>query len=359
MNLQLDPEIQKLLISTPSKLKGNYQHKDNFSISLAFPQNKDIMDHINSSRENFHSRNYFVFTLFHKFEWVNKVVNTDLEDCGEYICICLSVLFGKRFDYHGVLENFGNFHIPNFNNIEPIFNYKYYFNNHEVRKDLQIELELSNISKIGMLFEDGNEKSQNALNIFIAAGRFYLSALRIFETEPEIAYLNLITCGEILSNFHKYSDEELMNEKLQNLIQKECKEDREWILKNFQEYFSSIKRKFTLSTLKLLNNNFFDNHESKNPNFSLRLSDMEERLKAAYDIRSKYVHTGFRFGSDIKPEAGFNNAIQIGKPILEDKKLEKKLYLAPTFTGLERVMRYCLIRFLHLNICFIDEKLKN
>jgi hypothetical protein len=36
-------------------------------------------------------------------------------------------------------------------------------------------------------------------------------------------------------------------------------------------------------------------------------------------------------------------------PVLNDKKLVKALQRAPTYTGLERVIRYCLLRFAEVN----------
>jgi hypothetical protein len=41
--------------------------------------------------------------------------------------------------------------------------------------------------------------------------------------------------------------------------------------------------------------------------------------------------------------------IQDGKPVLRDEELAVRIYLAPTYPGLERVMRYCLLRFLEIN----------
>ena len=70
-------------------------------------------------------------------------------------------------------------------------------------------------------------------------------------------------------------------------------------------------------------------------------------MASAYDLRSRYVHTGVPFGSWISlAMSGDNNEIQVGAPIVkEDKELGKLIGHAPTFVGLERVTRYVLLRF--------------
>ena len=59
----------------------------------------------------------------------------------------------------------------------------------------------------------------------------------------------------------------------------------------------------------------------------------------------------------VKP-LGFNNEIQLGTPIIGDPVLEKILVKSPTLIGMERIMRFCLLRFMHLNGVFIDLNLE-
>jgi hypothetical protein len=46
--------------------------------------------------------------------------------------------------------------------------------------------------------------------------------------------------------------------------------------------------------------------------------------------------------------------VQPGTPHVEDAKLAKLLQLAPTYIGLERVIRYCLIRFAERHKLIVD-----
>ncbi|QKV57486.1 MAG: hypothetical protein HT580_09795 [Dechloromonas sp.] len=50
------------------------------------------------------------------------------------------------------------------------------------------------------------------------AGRFYLRALQNFEERPDVAYLNLITAGEVLSNYFNYDKDELLDEQAKDII---------------------------------------------------------------------------------------------------------------------------------------------
>ena len=40
------------------------------------------------------------------------------------------------------------------------------------------------------------------------------------------------------------------------------------------------------------------------------------------------------------------HAWQVGQPVVEDKRLGKVLAVAPTFVGLERLVRYCILRLM-------------
>lgn len=72
-------------------------------------------------------------------------------------------------------------------------------------------------------------------------------------------------------------------------------------------------------------------------------------IKAAYDIRSTYVHTGKAFGTYIKGRA---SEMPTGAWVSDDPEMRgflKALNVAPTLKGLERIMRFCLLRFLETN----------
>lgn len=49
--------------------------------------------------------------------------------------------------------------------------------------------------------------------------------------------------------------------------------------------------------------------------------------------------------------------VQYGKPVVGDETFEKALAKAPTYFGLERIIRYCLLRFIHTHGVLIDSRL--
>ena len=206
-----------------------------------------------------------------------------------------------------------------------------------------------------------NSLDQGFLNILHTAGRFYLRSLQIFEEQPEIAFLDLVYCGEVLSSYYEYTKEDLLDEKLKKYLSRiqENMENGETICDAFKNRLWQFKRKYTLTIKNLLNNYFFTNTESKEKLYALKKKDIEKRIKASYDLRSLYVHTGMRFGHFLAPISDVLNEIQIAKWVASSKKLEKLLMLCPTYIGLERIMRFCLLRFIHLNAFSIDKRLDN
>lgn len=147
------------------------------------------------------------------------------------------------------------------------------------------------------------------------------------ESQPEVAFLDLITCGEMLSNFFEYNKDNLL-----------------------------VKRRFVKTIRNLLNPYFFQQTETTIG--ILNESDISDRIEAAYDLRSYYVHSGVNFGGWVRACRLSNSGRVVGVPDIKDKELKKILDKSPTtFSGLERIMRYCLLRFIHLYGTPIDDRL--
>jgi len=331
-----------------------------FLLTQAFSQsleNKNLSDTI---AENPFSRNYYLVAI-------KKLKKDEMTEYispyfyGELFCIYISILYGKRFDYHGLLEESGVFYTPNPLILNPI---KYYYlgiNNHKPRNDLNIELNLSHFKKIEKLF---NKRREKEINIIETAGKFYNKAIKIYEEEPEIAFLDLVTSGEILSNYYEYSDEELHDVDLKKIfIQINEKFGKKNKINNIiKARLFQIKRKYFLTIKKLLNDNFFQKTDSSVEYGRLKKDDIDKRIKASYDLRSKYVHNGTKFGHFLYPRSiNEINEIQFGvpviKPVRKNRELIKSLTDSPTIIGLERIIRYCLLKFIHDNIIEIDDQL--
>jgi hypothetical protein len=206
---------------------------------------------------------------------------------------------------------------------------------------------------------DAGIQSKGAAQIFFAAARFYSRALQMLEFEPEFAYLDLVTCGEILANHYDYQSSDLHDPEVVDLLQRISQQmpDGEKVARQVGSRLRMIKRRFVRMVANLVSEVFFDGSESSEEFGRLKPEGFSERVGAAYDLRSKYVHTGVNFGQWVLPIGRLMNEVQVGQPLLSDPKLSKIIGLAPSVLGMERIMRFCLLRFAHCECTPIDARL--
>lgn len=282
----------------------------------------------------------------------------DYSQMGENFCIALSVLFGKRFDSHGLIQQHGRPYIPSVESNHKIYNKNLSFNSVNKRADYQIELNLENIKYIeDVLFEHDGDKA-DAQSTFWYAGRFYIQAVRIAEESPEIAFLSLITAGEILASHFKYPIEELLDDSTRQLLEdlKSLGTDGEKLYRKVSSKLMGISEAFCKFIIDCLDRDFFTRTEAKHEYKKLSESDIKQRLKAAYNLRSKYVHAGKLPSSWMAVNYLHDNDEVIrGNPVIEDKDMQKSIKLSPTFIGMERIIRYSLIKFLIQTNIIVDD----
>lgn len=358
--LRPDKCIHKLILSSTSRFIGEYENND-LLITHAWPSLENKAHIPVGLTENPYSRNYFavVFKIEpSERDKQNKVEFPYFDWFGEFLCIYLSILFGKRFDYHGLIETNGFFFLPDTFGFNSPIKYPYIgINNHKPRKDLEIELDFSNFKRIEPIML--GKVDERTISMINAAGKFYLRSIRLFEVEPELSFLDLVMCGEVLSNYYQYTDEELYDQQIQNQfteIERNMDNGTD-ICRSIKSRLHQVRRKYVLTITRLLNSYFFQNTESLEGFTALKPNDIEKRVKASYDLRSLYVHEGIRIGNWLEPQY-FMNEIQVGIPVVESKTLEKLLCLTPTYIGMERIMRFCLLRFLHSHGVPIDSRLE-
>jgi hypothetical protein len=351
--------INKCLISSPARIVGEYESSD-ILITHAWPE----LMAPNARRHRFEPgptyRSFFIVS-FETEDIADEEKRTrpmpNYHWLGDFFTVCLGVFFGKRFDHHGLVETQGMFCLPSYQSIREIAVYNLAPYNSKPRVDLEIELNLTRLETIAsVLHLQGN---QSAFNTFFTAGNFYLRSLRLVEEQPETAYLDLVTAGEILSNYFTYTDEELFADDLLTLFIeiRDQLADGENKANKIKSRMYQVRRRYTLTLRKLLNDNFFTKTEATENWAALKSEEIESAILAAYDLRSRYVHTGERFGGWVHGLEHVRAERQVGTPVVDDKDYEKILVKAPTFIGLERIMRYCLLRFVHSELCPIDPRL--
>lgn len=258
--LKLDRAVQRFMISTTSRLVGEYT-ADDLLVNHVWPNGEE------HSVENAFSRSYFMISATYQDP------SDNIQGSGfimyprlsiESLIICLNVLFGKRFDFNGNVQYFGSHKLPLLASNNPTKHPKIGFNNHLPRSNYRIPLNLEHIKIMHPIFDDENPADPKIIDFFLAAGRFYMQSLQRYGDQPGSAYLDLITCGEILSNFYEYTDEELYDtdflnrlREIENLGKRERSTVRVIKKRNYQ-----VLKKFKITLMNLLDEDFCLNHES-------------------------------------------------------------------------------------------------
>lgn len=354
--LKRDKSLHKFLISTSAKVVGEYE-SENVSIGLSFPIDTSLFP----IQDSPFSRTFMVVTISIPPNSGELVLGGNQSYYGEIFSVLFSILLGKEFKFHGLLESYGSHRLPNMN-IEPNPIYTLPFYNSSPRKDLEIPLDIGNFKLIEPFLIESPTISSEFRKKILAAGKFYNRAIRIFPQEPELAFLDLITSGEIISSFYdkSFTDEEMYDKQLLDYFKKiETLEKGESITKNIKKRLYQVKRKFTTSLLKNLNEEFFLKSETIHGLGKITKESSETKIKASYDLRSLYVHEGLEFGFYVTPDKGYHNEIVIFEPaphVLEPKAT-KAISNSLSFLGLERMIRFSLLSLINKNGVPIDKKL--
>jgi hypothetical protein len=356
-SLSLKPAetIERILISSTSRFIAEYQ-ADGVIITHVWP---GFRTPAGSQRMEEGPLSRSAFMLSFVVPEVPRVAGQmipNYEETGDRVCSLLSLLFGKRFDSHGSVESHGDFRLPHLEQFSSLCISTLPQNNHSPRSDIAIPLDLRQIAKISPLLTQQASDSAKAVALSGAA-KFYHQALQNGERDPEVAYLHLITAGEILTNAHMPESNDHLEESIRVLLdQVEAKvPDGVKAANILASRMRQIKRRFCLTVEDLVDDQFFG-AAADNPDWrKFKKDDFAKRISAAYDIRSRYVHTGVSFGAWIAPRRDDGaEEVRHGRPQLANVEFAKLLQSAPTYIGLERMIRYCLIRFAERHNLIVD-----
>ena len=339
-----NPDIQKILLSSPTRFSGEYD-AGGIAIAHSWPGQQ----YGRTWRHDFDgpaSRHAFV--MMFSTEGMTKepsFIIPDYSESGDLMCSYLSILFGKRFDNSGSLEEAGFFRIPSLAIFDSSLNQHLPFNSQKPRVDFPVPFDLGEIKRLNpvLLKGDVDQSKRRALQI---AGRFYRLALQNSEVDPEVAYLHLITCGETLASRYDYDTRSLLDERRREMLMKLENSIADRALIAFvSESLKQVKRKFAKCICDLIPVNFFSKSESALEFQQLTEHDIEQTVSAAYDLRSRYVHDGLSFGGWLRPSGYQNLEMMLGGAVGQNESFTRLLRRAPTLVGLERILRTCIIAF--------------
>jgi hypothetical protein len=338
--------ITKYLLSTPSRFVG-VSKADSYYLVEAYDNHSRISYSAKPDERIYrHYLELAVETPEHNQE---SLIIPDYTHIADSFCIALSVLFGKRFDSHGLTQQHSRAYIPIINNENVIYNKNLSFNSLKCRVDFKLDLDLSNFKKIHHVIFDQEEELKAAQSTFFYAARFYTQSLRQVEDSPELAFLSLITVGEILSAYFKYPIDDLIDSNTKDLLSELKAQGSVGVklARKVEAKLYGISESFCKYLMCCLDDDFFQRSEAKNEYERLKCDDIKKRLKAAYNMRSQFVHAGKFQSNWMSVNYLFNNEeITHGDPVIEDRDMKKSVNRSPTFIGMERIMRYALMKFL-------------
>jgi hypothetical protein len=329
--------VERILISSTSRFIAEYQ-SERIVITHVWP---GFYDPTGSLRREAGPLSRSAFMLSFIVPEVPRLpgqVIPTYNVAGERVCSLLSLLYGKRFDAHGAVQSHGDFMLPHLGQFNSLCKPELAQNDYNPRSDISIPLDLRQVAKISPMLTGrvGDESKAMALN---GAAKFYWQALQNVESDPEVAYLHLITAGEILSNSQRPESADALDDEVRTILDQvrqhvPCGERAANILAGRMR---QIKKRFRLTVEDLIDGQFFSATNGITPQWKVFQRDsFLQYVSAAYDVRSKYVHSGWSFDGWIAPRGDCSEEVRHGIPEVE---------AAPTYVGLERVIRYCMLRF--------------
>jgi hypothetical protein len=357
VSLKPDNFTYTLILASPANFPGEIG-SEHFYLTHAWPDfsSGDYEMDPNSR----YSRNFFALTFREP-----ELSPEEERECnpphyafvGDYFSVFLSLYFGKRFDNLGFHLDNGHYRLPDLQLARPRKSSQALPFTPNPRKDLAIPLRLDEATPLvpilDSIFGDvhrdisrADSLSDDLIRAF-TAGRFYQQALQAYDSDPEFAFLNLVNAGEVLVSGLPFEESELKDECLTTVLAEiDAKLEPATAQRIRKKFFGQISRRFRKGLAKLLNPAFFSGSESTRDFLRLKPENVEKRLQAVYDLRSIFLHEGRRFGGFVISGPD-HEEISLGPAAYGDSDWKKLTAKVPTLAGLERVIRFCLLRFVH------------
>ncbi|RYG87732.1 MAG: hypothetical protein EON59_06580 [Alphaproteobacteria bacterium] len=330
--------VQKLLLSSPARYIAEYEEED-FVLTHAWGRAGARHDEASPLY-----RTYFMLSFATPaLDKRAGVMIPNFSPTGDRFCALLAVLFGKRFDHHGAVEMSGSFEVPNLASAEEICDPRRPYHGAKLRVDYPVPLDLREVQRLEALIHIPAVNNKLAM-AFNTAALFYGRALRTVGRDPEIAYLHLITACERLAEVAPLSGIELEAEvrtAFERIENELSGGDR--VTRLFRGRMRQLRRRFAGLITTHLDDAFFKRSEADTSWGALRKDKFPKTALAAYDLRSRFIHTGLAFGNTIAPDYQ-NSETANGAPSDLDKESRNIFLRAPTFIGLERMTRLVLLK---------------
>jgi hypothetical protein len=335
MKFQPEETIFRFLFTSPTYFVGE-THQENFSLTVVFPSfdGRGVIE-----SDGAYARSSFLLSIeVPKQEAGRGVVTPMYNQIGDEVSALIGAFFGK------LVVNLGHFQAGKYLTIprtwdkrcnsyaKPPFNGK-------PRKPYGTSLELSQATQlISAYFDDQREDER--LAYLLRACEFYRMALENYDARPEMAFTLLISALESLVELSEFTDSELYDDGLLKdleLVAKHCPDGLK-LVSRLRGRLRQIKRRVALLVDKFTPDSFFDQREALISFGVIKdRAELKSRIRAAYDIRSRLLHTGNRSGIEHIAHSYQECEVILGVPVLPDSSLVKQLCDSLNLTGLERV----------------------
>ena len=280
MGLRLSETIQRILISSTSRFIAEYE-AEGIHITHAWPGFHNDGGPFRLKEGPLSRSAYMISFVTPEVEKAPGVVIPRYEHVGDWLCSLLSLLYGKRFDSHGCVEFNGHFSLPNLAQFSSLCIPTLPQNDHNERSDIPIPLDLRQVARFNPMLM-GNFGDGPAASTVNAAAKFYLQALQNAENDSDVAYLNLITAGEILANGHHPQNEDLLDEGIRIILNqvRQFVPDGQKAAATLAGQMRQIKRRFRSAVQDLIDERFFLTAKPEEKWKRLNAEDLADRVSS-------------------------------------------------------------------------------
>ncbi len=337
MSLSLPETVQRFVFQSPAHFVGGYEEEDS-SLTFTFPT-FGKREAFALSEQGALKKSYFTFSVLVPPRDPKSIVIQSYDWVGEEASALLGAFFGKFVINLGHIQSGTRLTMPSVWSRPTAFPFKPSFNDHP-RKPNGPELNLKNAAHLLRSYVHSDESDKH-LMLILRASEFYRVALENYAERPEMAFTFLISTLECLVDLREYSDAEQFDESLLKdlqTIEQHCPRG-ESIAKRVKGRLYQVRRKVACIVDHFIPDAFFEQRETTEMYAVIRdRTDLRSRVMAAYDVRSKLLHTGNKNGLWFIEHDHAGSEIGIGEPVLADNDLKKLVCKSTTLTGLERIV---------------------
>lgn len=335
-------DIHRALLHTPCPLLGGFGAGDSaatITLDIAWPQDREAV------RELHH----FVLSLVRSSE--RKMGDLRVREPWDWLAVhsanLMSLAYGKRVEFLGMISSGGTFAVTRQAGSDFGFPGHPFVSNRQ-RVDRAPcppgRSDVFNLGAAGEILWVLDQLDDERVWPLLTATDFYAHSLRTYRSDPDSAYLSLVTAGEILADAKHPDPEPFLGQQASEFLRalEAAHVDEKWRSFARRSMFASTAR-FVGVLRTALDDAFFERTEAlaDAPPFRITKDNVEQALRATYAVRSLLSHAGIRISNWLHADQFYE--VPLGRPVMGDQRAAEALESCLTILGLERVVRFALL----------------